>query len=235
MKHAWFIAGTDTEIGKTHAACALMAALTTQERRVAAMKPIAAGTDAEGRNEDVERLRAVATVDIPRALMTPYLFNPPIAPHLAADEAAIRIEIPPIVAAFRQITSLADAVVVEGVGGFRVPLNAEQDTADLAVALGLPVILVVGLRLGCLSHALLTAEAILQRGLTLAGWIGNHIDPAMARQEANIDALKHRLAAPCLGLLPYAPHADIRQAGSALDLDQLLGKIPPCPTAIDRP
>lgn len=213
---AWFIAGTDTEIGKTHAACALIAALAGRGRRVAAMKPIAAGIDAAGHNDDVERLRAVANVDIPRELMTPYLFAPPIAPHLAAAEAQANIEIPRLVAAFRQIEALADDVVVEGVGGFRVPLNAEQDTSDLAVALGLPVILVVGLRLGCLSHALLTVEAIERRGLTLAGWIGNHIDPAMARQSANVTALTLRLQAPCLGLLPFDADGDAQRAGNCL-------------------
>lgn len=215
---AWFIAGTDTEIGKTHAACALIAALTSRGRRVAAMKPIAAGVDAEGRNDDVERLRVVANVEVPRELMTPYLFSPPIAPHLAAEEANVTIEIPRLVAAFRQIEPLADDVVVEGVGGFRVPLNAEEDTADLAVAFGLPVILVIGLRLGCLSHALLTAEAIERRGLTLAGWIGNHIDPAMQRQSANVIALTLRLKAPCLGLLPFDASRDARRAGGHLNL-----------------
>lgn len=213
---AWFIAGTDTEIGKTHAACALIAALAGRGRRVAAMKPIAAGVDADGHNDDVERLRAVANVEIPRELMTPYLFAPPIAPHLAAAEAQASIEIPRLVAAFRKIEALADDVVVEGVGGFRVPLNDTQDTADLAVALGLPVILVVGLRLGCLSHALLTAEAIERRGLTLAGWIGNHIDPAMERQSANVAALNLRLSAPCLGLLPFDVDRDADRAGNCL-------------------
>ncbi|HET6718830.1 MAG TPA: dethiobiotin synthase [Rhodocyclaceae bacterium] len=213
---AWFIAGTDTEIGKTHAACALIAALTGGGRRVAAMKPIAAGVDAAGRNDDVERLRATANVDVPRELMTPYLFAPPIAPHLAAAEAGVAIEIPRLVTAFRQLEQLADDVVVEGVGGFRVPLNAEQDTSDLAVALGLPVILVVGLRLGCLSHALLTVEAIERRGLTLAGWIGNHIDPAMERQSANVAALQRRLPAPCLGLLPFDADRDVVRAGLCL-------------------
>lgn len=215
---AWFIAGTDTEVGKTHAACALIAALVAQGRQVAAMKPIAAGVDAAGHNDDVERLRAVANVDLPRQLMTPYLFAPPIAPHLAAAEAGVSIEIPTIVAAFRQIQSLADDVVVEGVGGFRVPLNDDEDSADLAVALNLPVVLVIGLRLGCLSHALLSAEAIARRGLKLAGWIGNHIDPAMARKNANIAALETRLDAPCLGLLPFDPSRDAAAAGAWLKL-----------------
>lgn len=203
----WFVTGTDTEVGKTHAACALIAALAARGRRVAAMKPIAAGVDEQGLNDDIERLRAVATVEVPRQLMTPYLFEPAVAPHLAAAEIGVNIEIPVITAALRQMEALADDVVVEGVGGFRVPLNDRQDTADLAVALGRPVILVVGLRLGCLSHALLSVEAIAARGLKLAGWIGNHIDPAMERQSANIAALAARLAAPCLGLLPFDPAA----------------------------
>lgn len=229
---AWFIAGTDTEIGKTHAACALMSALKSADqanasacehkggqhglRKLAAMKPIAAGIDAGGYNDDVERLRAVANVEIPRDWMTPYLFQPAIAPHLAAQEAGVEINIPSIVSAFRQIETRADDIVVEGVGGFRVPLNDTEDTADLAVALGLPVILVVGLRLGCLSHALLSAEAIESRGLKLAGWIGNHIDPAMARQAANILAIKKRFNAPCLGLLPFDLTVDVEQAGRHL-------------------
>ena len=220
---AWFITGTDTEIGKTHAACALIAALAANGRRVAAMKPVAAGVDGDGRNDDVERLRAVANIDIPRPLMTPYLFAPAIAPHLAAEEAGTVIAIPAIVAAFGQIRARADDVVVEGVGGFRVPLNADQDTADLAVALALPVILVVGLRLGCLSHALLTAEAIARRQLKLAGWIGNVIDPAMTRQSANIDALSHGLGAPCLGVLPFDPTGNAYLAGAGLKLDRLTG------------
>lgn len=216
---AWFIAGTDTEIGKTHTACALIASLVARGRRVAAMKPIAAGTDESGRNDDVERLRARANVAVPQEWMTPYLFAPAIAPHLAALEDGRRIEIDTIVEAFSRIAALADDVVVEGVGGFRVPLGDQTDTADLAVALRLPVILVVGLRLGCLSHALITAEAIAARGLTLAGWIGNHIDPAMLRQEANIAALKARLPAPCLGILPHDP-AD-PAATMSLDLQAL--------------
>lgn len=221
---SWFIAGTDTEVGKTHAACALVAALTGRGRRVAAMKPIAAGVDAAGRNDDVERLRAVANVALGRPLMTPYLFAPPIAPHLAAAEAGVVIALPEIVAAYRAVAAQADDVVVEGVGGFRVPLNDHQDSADLALALGLPVILVVGLRLGCLSHALLSAEAIERRGLQFAGWIGNQIDPAMARQDANVATLKQRLAAPCLGLLPYDQKRDPVAAAARLCLaPQLIG------------
>jgi len=137
--------------------------------------------------------------------MTPYLFEPPVAPHLAAAEAGRRIDLAHIGLCFEELARRADAVVVEGVGGFRVPLNEREDAADLAAMLGLPVVLVVGLRLGCLNHALLTAEAIERRGLRFAGWIGNSIDPAMARPEANIATLRNRLPAPCLGLLPFDP------------------------------
>jgi dethiobiotin synthetase len=202
MRH-FFVTGTDTEVGKTYAACALIHALRAQGLSVAAMKPVAAGTDAEGRHEDVEQLRDAASVEVSRELMTPYLFVPPVAPHVAATEAGTRIELARIGACYEEIARLADAMVVEGVGGFRVPLNEREDASDLAAMLGLPVVLVVGLRLGCLNHALLTAEAIERRGLRFAGWIGNAIDPGMARPEASITALRGRLAAPCLGLLPY--------------------------------
>jgi dethiobiotin synthetase len=201
----FFIAGTDTEIGKTYAACTLIHALrrARPQARVAAMKPIAAGTDEHGRNDDVERLKAAANVALPAEVMTPYLFAPAIAPHVAAAEAGVRIDIAKVLQNFAAIAAVADHVVVEGVGGFRVPLDAETDTADLAVALGLPVILVVGIRLGCLSHALLSAEAIQARGLSLAGWIANCVDPAMARPQASVDTLRSRLTAPLLGILPF--------------------------------
>ena len=204
MRH-FFVTGTDTEVGKTYAACALIHALRAQGLSVAAMKPVAAGTDADGNHDDVEQLRAAANVEIPREIMTPYLFAPPIAPHIAAAEAGARIDLARIGVCYEEIARRADAVVVEGVGGFRVPLNERVDASDLAAMLRLPVVLVIGLRLGCLNHALLTAEAIERRGLRFAGWIGNAIDPGMARPEANIGSLQSRLPAPCLGLLPHDP------------------------------
>jgi dethiobiotin synthetase len=223
MNHL-FVTGTDTEVGKTYAACALIHALRANGLAVAAMKPVAAGTDAQGHNEDVELLRAAATVDVPREWMTPYLFAPPIAPHLAAAEAGQRIDLARIGLCFEHIARRADAVVVEGVGGFRVPLNEREDAADLAAMLGLPVVMVVGLRLGCLNHALLTAESIERRGLRLAGWIGNAIDPAMARPVANVDALRSRLAAPCLGLLPHDPARRPDLASPCLDRAALVAE-----------
>ncbi|HZX31191.1 MAG TPA: dethiobiotin synthase [Rhodocyclaceae bacterium] len=216
MKHAWFIAGTDTEVGKTFVSCALLHAARLKGWSAAGMKPIAAGTDADGRNEDVEQLLAASSVRLPREVVNPYLFQAAIAPHIAADEEGVEMDFDRIRTAYGQIAGQADAVVVEGVGGFRVPLGPDRDSADLAVALGLPVILVVGMRLGCISHALLTAEAIIARRLTLAGWVANRVDPAMARFEENLAALKARLPAPLLGVVPHAPPGGA--AGAAAEL-----------------
>ena len=201
---AWFVAGTDTEVGKTFATCALLLALRQRGQRAIGMKPIAAGTDADGKNDDVERLVAASSIAAPRELINPYLFQPAIAPHIAAAEAGVAIDIDQIVTAFDQLRPLADVVLVEGVGGFCVPLDERSDTADLAEQLGLPVILVVGMRLGCINHALLTCQAIAARGLKLAGWIANRIDPAMSRFEENLAALRARIDAPLLGVIPAA-------------------------------
>ena len=219
MKRAFFIAGTDTGVGKTYSACALLYATRKLGLTTVGMKPIAAGVEADGRNEDVVQLLAASSIQPAVALMNPYLYEPPIAPHLAAQEAGRPIEIAQIQQAFAQLQDLADVVWVEGVGGFRAPLDDDYDTADLAVALALPVVLVVGMRLGCLNHALLTAEAIERRGLMLAGWIANRIDPEMARFEANLSTLQTRLNAPLLGVMPYDFNSEV--AASALDLSRL--------------
>ncbi len=218
MKQAWFVTGTDTEVGKTFAACALLHAARGAGLSAVGMKPVAAGVDAQGHNEDVEQLRAAGSLALPAEAINPYCFASPIAPHIAAAEETRPIAFAPIRTALRRLAAAADVVVVEGVGGFRVPLGADGDSADLAVALGLPVILVVGLRLGCLNHALLTAEAITARGLTLAGWIANRIDPAMARPEENLATLRRLLPAPLLGILPYAPPGGAAGAAAALTL-----------------
>jgi dethiobiotin synthetase len=202
-KPAWFIAGTDTEIGKTFVTCALLHALRDRGLTAVGMKPVAAGFDAHGKNEDVEQLLAASSIQAPHELVNPYAFAAAVAPHIAAAEEGRVIELPRIVAAFGQLRAMADAVVVEGVGGFCVPFGPQCDAADLAVALDLPVILVVGLRLGCINHALLTAQAIAARGLRLAGWVANRIDPAMARGDENLAALRKRLNAPLLGDIPY--------------------------------
>ena len=199
---AWFVAGTDTEVGKTFVACALLHALRKQGLSAIGMKPVAAGTDQHGRNDDVEALLAAAGVAAPRQLVNPYLFAPAIAPHIAAAEERRAIDIERIATSCATLREMSDALIVEGVGGFCVPLGPTIDTADLAQRLALPVILVVGMRLGCINHALLTQQAIAARGLRLAGWIANRIDPAMARFDENLAALEARLSAPLLGVIP---------------------------------
>ena len=213
---AWFIAGTDTEVGKTFVTCALLHAFARQGIRAVGMKPIAAGTDADGRNEDVEQLLAAMSVKPAREVVNPYLFSPPIAPHIAAREAGRSIEPGPIQDAFKALQAQAEVVLVEGVGGFLVPLGPTYDAADLAQDLALPVILVVGMRLGCINHALLTRDAIAARGLPLAGWVANRIDPHMNRLEENIEALQTRLPPPLLGIIP--PASTPQDAASRLTL-----------------
>ena len=222
----YFITGTDTEIGKTLIASAMLHALGETGCRAAGMKPVAAGADLRAgvwHNDDADQLAQVATVALPVALTTPYLLREPAAPHIAAELEGVSIELAHIMACYRQISDRADAVVVEGVGGFCVPLSAHEDTADLAEQLGLPVVLVVGMRLGCISHALLTAEAIQSRGLTLAGWVANSVQFGMAHGPANVAALAERLPAPLLG---YVPRLSLPSAGLAaahLDFSRLPG------------
>jgi dethiobiotin synthetase len=213
-----FVTGTDTGVGKTLAACALLHRLRARGLRALGMKPVAAGVEPtpEGPvNADVVALRAASAWPAPLKLVNPYCFDAPVAPHLAAAQAGVRIGIEPIRQAFRALRDSADAVVVEGVGGFLVPLNEREDAADMAAALALPVVLVVGMQLGCLNHALLTQQAVAARGLRLAGWIANSIDPQMARFEANLQALRERIGAPLLGVIPHCDRPD----PSALGLD----------------
>lgn len=218
MKHAWFVTGTDTEIGKTFVTSALLHAARARGWSAAGMKPVAAGVDADGRNEDVEQLRAASSFELPRRLLNPCLLKSPIAPHIAAAEEGASIDFDAIGNAYRTIAERVEVLIVEGVGGFRVPLGAERDSADLAVAFGLPVILVVGMRLGCISHALLTAEAIAARGLEFAGWVANRVDPAMPRFAENVEALRQRLPAPLLGVVPHAPVGGAAGAAACLEL-----------------
>jgi len=212
---ALFITGTDTGVGKTRVSCALLHALQHRHARVIGMKPVAAGTeliDGEWANEDVLALRAASTVQVPALYDNPYLLRQPASPHIAAREEGVDIDIEHIAACFHALRHQADAVVVEGAGGFIVPLQEAQGqsatSADLAVLLRLPVILVVGVRLGCLNHALLTQEAILSRGLTLAGWVANRIDPSMIAPDANVDTLRSRLQAPMLADWAWAPQVE---------------------------
>lgn len=218
MSQAYFLTGTDTEIGKTFITCALLHRARQLGLTAAGIKPVAAGTDAAGRNDDVERIRAASNVALAEEVINPYRFAPAIAPHLAAAEAGVSIDFARIAAACASARRQAGVVIVEGVGGFRVPLDVDRDSADLAVALGLPVILVAGLRLGCLNHALLTAEAIQARGLRLAGWIANQVDPAMLRFQENLDALRLRMEAPLLGVVPFQPGGEAASAAASVSL-----------------
>ena len=207
MKAGFFVAGTDTGVGKTLVAAALLRRFGALGLRAAGMKPIAAGCE-QGRNEDVEALLAAGMRGLERDLVCPYLFEPPIAPHIAAREAGVNIDLAVIEQAFIALSGKSEVIVVEGVGGFRVPLDEHEDAGAIPKRLGLPVVLVVDLRLGCLSHALLTQEAIEAEGLGFAGWIVNRIDPAMARAEENVDALKRRLRAPLLADVPFGPPSE---------------------------
>lgn len=206
MSRAFLVTGTDTGVGKTWVTASLIEAGIACGLRVAGMKPVAAGCSwVQGRllSEDVALLKAVSNVDLAPEIVNPYAFEPAIAPHIAAARASVEIDLAQIRAAFLAMRAQADVVLVEGVGGFRVPLKEGCDTADMAVMLNLPIILVVGMRLGCLNHALLTAEAIAARGLSLAGWVANAIDPHMAAMEENVAALDARMPAPRLVSLPH--------------------------------
>lgn len=218
--------GTDTGVGKTLVACALLRAFAARGLRSVGMKPVAAGaqrSSGELRNEDVARLAAAGSVAPPGSLINPYCFELPIAPHLAAREAGVRIELSRITNAYRALTRLADVVVVEGIGGFSVPLSDREDTADLAARLDLPVILVVGMRLGCLNHAQLTAQAIRARSLKLAGWVANQVDPAMAFFDENVQTLTQRLAAPRIAQLPFFQPCDAPPDAAWIDVEALIG------------
>jgi dethiobiotin synthetase len=219
---SYFVTGTDTEVGKTVVTAGLLRAFGRSGRGAVGMKPVAAGIE-DGRYADVERHRAAGNRAAPAHLVNPYAFEPPIAPHIAASLAGIGIRIERIVAAHGELAALADVVVVEGAGGFMIPLNERETSADLAVALGAPVILVVGMRLGCLSHALLTQEAIRARGLAFAGWVANVIDPDMPHLERNVETLVARLHAPLLGVIPHRPGITDDEVADRLDLSRLQG------------
>jgi dethiobiotin synthetase len=212
-----FVTGTDTGVGKTRIAAALCVAYAAHGKRVAAMKPVASGcmqTRAGLRNDDAETLRAAMTVRAAYGDVNPYAFEPAIAPHIAAMEAGCPIDFGVLDGCYERLCLQSDVIIVEGAGGWLTPLDATRTFADLAVRWQLDVILVVGLRLGCLNHALLTAEAIEARGLKLAGWVGNSVDPDFARREANTDTLRARITANCLGIFPYSPESSAREVSN---------------------
>lgn len=226
MSVAYFVTGTDTEIGKTTIAAGLLHAARRAGLSTAAAKPVASGCQltTEGlRNDDALALLAQCSVPLRYAEVNPKAFAPAIAPHLAARDAGVRLEVPELNAAVRLVLSKgADFTLVEGAGGWRVPLTGMATLADLACALQLPVILVVGVRLGCINHAVLTAEAIVADGLRLAGWVANVVDPHAARLQDNLDTLGERLSAPCIGQVPHLSAATPEQVAAHLDLSRLM-------------
>ena len=224
LRFSCFITGTDTGVGKTLVAAAFLHALNRAGLPATGVKPVAAGTvliDGVMVNDDVALLAAESGTSLPRELTTPYLLHEAAAPHIAAALEQVEIDAAHLLRCYQQVAQLTDAVVVEGVGGFRVPLSVQVDTADLAAQLDLDLILVVGLRLGCINHALLTAEAIAARGLRLAGWVANQIDVTMPHQEANLLALEARLPAPLLGVLPWMAVPSVSAAADCLDFSRL--------------
>jgi dethiobiotin synthetase len=220
---SYFVTGTDTGVGKTLVSCALLHAFAAQGMRVAGFKPVAAGCDDDNHNEDAKRLRAASTVQATYGQINPYCFPHPVAPHIAARHAGVRIDFSRILASYRELAGQTDEVIVEGAGGFCVPLNEKLDSADLVKQLDLPVILVVGMRLGCINHALLTVRAIADYQLECAGWVANVLDADMPALQENIEALRERIAAPLLGVIPYQAQPDVQVAAAHLQLE-LLGK-----------
>ena len=211
MAQAFFITGTDTDAGKTSVAAGLLCAAKQQGCSTLAMKPVASGCDmsAEGlRNSDALALIAQSTVPLPYTQINPYAFAPAIAPHIAAQEAGVELSVAGLYRAAQVILQQqADFTLIEGAGGWRVPISATEFLSDFAIALQLPVILVVGVKLGCINHALLTAQAIINDGLELAGWVANVVDPSCARLAENLATLQQLMPAPCLAEVPHLTSA----------------------------
>ncbi|WAG79544.1 dethiobiotin synthase [Metapseudomonas furukawaii] len=228
MARAYFVTGTDTEIGKTTIAAGLLRAARRQGLSTAAAKPVASGCDQtpDGlRNGDALALLGECSLPFRYEEVNPLAFAPAIAPHLAAREAGVDLSVAALAAPVRQVLAKgADFTLVEGAGGWRVPLAGAETLSDLPIALGLPVVLVVGVRLGCINHALLTVEAILRDGLVLAGWVANVVDPATSRLEENLATLAERLPAPCLGRVPRLAEATPEAVADHLDLAALVGE-----------
>ncbi len=225
MSHAFFVTGSDTAVGKTLVSNALLKLANEQGCRTLGLKPVAAGCylrDGMQVNEDAWDLMHSASLDMDYPAVNPVALREPMAPHIAARREHIRLQAEPLAEHCRQLLPLADFAVVEGAGGWLVPLNDNETMADLACMLNLPVILVVGLRLGCINHSLLTAAAVRASGLPLAGWVANHIDADMAVAAENVATLDERLDAPLLGEIPWLKNPGAVFALRHLSLDALL-------------
>lgn len=219
MKHAYFITGTDTHVGKTWVTVALMRYFKQQGLSVIGMKPVAAGCEADNgelKNDDALLLQAEASVAVDYPLLNPYAYALPVSPHLAGRDNPVRLD--QVLGCFHELQTQADVLLVEGAGGWYAPVNDRETISDLAQALALPVVLVVAIRLGCINHALLSYRAIVQSGLPCAGWIANCTDPDMLCLTENIATLEHLLAAPLLGVLPYQAQADFDLLAQRLGL-----------------
>lgn len=217
----YFVTGTDTEVGKTFCTAAMLRAAALAGRRSIGYKPVASGADASGTNSDVAALQAASAVPLPYALHNRYTFTEATAPHLAAADKHTRIETAELSRGLAAAGQHGDFVLVEGAGGWLTPLDAETGFDDWVKTERLNVILVVGLKLGCINHALLTAQSVRQAGLELAGWVANSLSSRPHRCEDYVATLKHRLAAPLLGVMPYLPGAGAQEAAAYLDLSAL--------------
>ncbi len=224
MRHRGvFVTGTDTEVGKTLVTAALLHAIAGEGWVTGAMKPVASGSErVDGRlvNEDALALQKAATLDLPYDVVNPYAFEPAIAPHFAAEDRGVQIDLDRLARGYEEIRDQADLTVVEGAGGWRVPLGESIAFPDLVGLLRVPVVLVVGIRLGCINHALLTAEAIAADGFPLLGWVANRVDPDDPCADREILALQKRMPAPLLGTVPYQPEADPRAAAKGIDVER---------------
>jgi dethiobiotin synthetase len=225
MSGGWFVTGTDTGVGKTLVARLLLEALKRAGHSAAGMKPVASGchVTATGlRSDDALELLQASGAAADYADVNPYALVSACAPHIAAREMGLEIQLEKILESFRRLRQKSPWLVVEGVGGWMVPLGGRLTMAEVAHALGLPVILVVGLRLGCLNHALLTAEAIRRADIPLAGWVANHIDPAMTHVPENIATLAQKIEAPLLAQIPCQSAAQPDAAGAMFPVDEMI-------------
>lgn len=218
---SYFITGTDTGVGKTLISCALLHGFSAQGKRVYGFKPVAAGSDEHDHNADAIALREAGSTQLAYGQVNPYCFPRAIAPHIAAAYIGVRIEMQRIQTSYDELAGQADEVIVEGAGGFMVPLNGKLTFADMARELDIPVIMVVGMRLGCINHALLTLHAIETHQLECAGWVANVLDEGMPALKENIDSLRERIAAPLLGVVPHLAVPDAKIAAQHLDLSLL--------------
>ena len=226
MTRTYFVTGTDTEVGKTAISCAVLEAARRAGLTTGAVKPVAAGCDSEGRNEDALALMRSMSLDLPYSQVNPVALQPAIAPHIAAEQAGRRLQADRLAGLCRGVMGLgADLVLVEGAGGWRVPLGPRETFADIATTLQAEVILVVAMRLGCINHALLTAEAIQRDGLRLAGWVANQPGQEMACHRENLDTLARWLPAPLLGEVPFQPPFDPVRASQHIDLESLFSGV----------